>query len=109
MKHRFRFGAASLVLFGLGVLSCSTRSPVSQAKDGTRSAAAGDGSAAAVRMNAAAETGARGAPRPKAGTPAAAPPGGLRPLGPLARSMLAPTACLRVFLFHFFVFLRRFV
>jgi len=68
MRYPIRLGALSLVLFGLGVLSCSTRSPVSQAKDGTRTAAAGDGAAAAVRKTATSETGRRPAPAPKAGS-----------------------------------------
>src|SRR5262245_17637211 len=71
MRYRSRLGAIPLVLFGLGVLSCSSRSPVSQAKDGTRSAA-GDGAAAAVRMRSPGEAGRRDATRPKAGTPASA-------------------------------------
>src|SRR5690242_17950699 len=74
MRYRFRLGATSLVLLGLGVLSCSSRSPVSQAKDGTRAATAVDGAAAAVRMHALTDTGGREAPRDKSGTPPAVAP-----------------------------------
>ena len=71
MRYSIRLGALCLSLVGFGILSCSTRSPVSQAKDGTHTTSAGDGAAAALHKNSPSETARRPPVDPKAGSLAA--------------------------------------